>query len=269
MKVLPKMIRTLELFSDGNELEFAAIVSRTGLTRSNQAHILRALCDNRLLEKTGFGRYRLGAKLFELVGGSRERSLLQMLAQRAADNIAGNLRELGVAVAFWRNQRITLAKARPERMVQLSIADRKFDRSGWYTLSSGRLLLALQSDSVILAVLQSVGLPVPSEWPEATDRENLFRQIRRIRAERRVVMRRDNGQLTSIAVPVRDAADADSLALSTVYITGSRQESDQAVVAELRRIAADTAAQLRFHHIAVRDLHGSPSVQPRRSGDPL
>ncbi len=250
MKVLPKIVRMLTLFSHGGEFGFGEIVERTRLTRSNAAHLTSALCECGLLEKSGYGKYRIGPMLFELTGGSREAAQLAMFAERAAANIAGELGELGVVGCFWRDRRITLAKAFPDRMVQLRIADRWFENSGWYRLSSGRLLLAMQPDDRIAAVIEQIGLPPAEAWPEAVTMEGFRAEIERIRTRREVVMQRENGSLTSLAVPVQDADGADSLCVSTVYVTGRKSLSDAEVVDRLRSIASDLETQIVFHHLA-------------------
>ena len=255
MKVLPKLVQVLELFASGDTLSFAQIVERTNLTRSNAAHIVKALCANDLISKTKFGYYCMGPKIFALAGGDFRQNLLYMLAQRGADRIASELDELGVVVACWRNQRITLAKVQPERMVQLSIADRWFEKSGWYRLSSGRLLLALQSDSAIQEIVGSIGLPSAAEWPEAISPEKLQQEIARIRQQRYAAVMRENRRLTSLAVPVQDAAGADTLCVSTVYITGRHQLGDQAILEHLQSIADELHSQICFHHISIEDIN--------------
>jgi len=254
MKVLPKLIRTLRLFADGATLDFAAITASTGLTRSNQAHILHALCENHLLEKSSFGRYRAGAGLWELAGAGAARAALRMLANNAAAAVAGTLNELGVVVCRSRARRITLAKVQPERMVHLAIADRHPEHSGWYSLSAGRLLLALADGDTAAEIVRAAGMPAPGEWPGVHDAASLRCAAAAIRAARQVVLHRENGKITSLAVPVRDASGAPVLALSTVYITGSRSDSDEAVLDRLGAIAEDFAAQLRFHKIALEAL---------------
>lgn len=255
MKVLPKIIKVLELFSNGDTLAFSEIVERTGLSRSNAAHILSALCDNQLIAKSSFGHYCMGTKLYELAGGDCRQNILNMLAQRSADRIASELGELGVVVACWQNQRITLAKVQPESMVQLSIADRWFEKSGWYRLSSGRLLLALQSDDVINNIVEHVGLPSAAEWPEAFTGEKLLEQISVIREKRFVALMRENSRLTSVAVPVKDAAGHDSLCVSTVYITGHHSKSDEEIIACLNSIADELHEQICFHNISIQDIN--------------
>jgi len=255
VKVLPKLVRVLELFAHGDVLPFAQIVERSQLTRSNTAHIVSALCENGLLTKTAFGYYCMGHKIFELAGNDCHQNLLNILAQRSADRIATELGELGVVVAFWQQQRITLAKVQPEGMVQLTIADRWFARSGWYRLSSGRLLLALQDDSTIAAIIRQVGLPTAADWPEAISEEKLFGQIRLIRAERRALAMRENGKLTSLAVPVKDASGRDSLAISTVYITGSKPIARSEIFLKLQQIADELHNQIKFHHIVVDNIN--------------
>ena len=252
MKVLPKIVKVLELFSNGDTLGFAEIVERTQLTRSNAAHILGALCDNQLLKRSSFGHYSMGKKLYELTGGTYRQNILNMLVQRCADRIASELGELGVVAACWKNQRLTLAKVQPKSAVQLSIADHWFEKSGWYRLSSGRLLLALQSDDVINAVVESVGLPSPAEWPEAFTKDKLLNQLAIIRQNRFVAVMRENSHLTSLAVPVKDAAGHDSLCLGTVYITGRHAEDK--IRQDISKIADELHEQLCFHNISIQDI---------------
>ena len=255
MKVLPKIVKVLELFANGDTLAFAEIVEKTQLSRSNAAHILGALCDNGLLAKSSFGHYCTGNKLYELTGGDCRLNILNMLAQRSADRIASELGELGVVVAFWNNCRITLAKVQPERMVQLSIADRWFEKSGWYRLSSGRLLLALQSNEVIKNIVDEYGFPSAAEWPEAITPEKFYSELEIIRQQRQAAVMRENSRLTSLAVPVKDFSGQDTLCVSTVYITGRHQLSDKEIAAKLHEIAGELHEQICFHHISMQDIN--------------
>ena len=252
MKVLPKIVQILELFSNGDTLPFAEIVERTGLTRSNASHILSALCENQVLAKSSFGHYCIGKKLYELAGGTYRQNILSMLVQRCADRIASELGELGVVAACWKNRRMTLAKVQPKSMVQLIIADHWFEKSGWYRLSSGRLLLALQSDHVIHAVIDSVGLPSPAEWPEAFTKDKLLDQLAIIRKKRFVAVMRENNHLTSLAVPVKDAAGHDTLCLGTVYMTGRHAEDK--IRQDISKIADELHEQLCLHNISIQDI---------------
>jgi len=261
MKVLPKIIQVLELFAHGEVLTFAEVAERSGLTRSNTAHILSALCESNLLAKPRFGVYCMGEKIFALAGGECHQNILNMLAWGSADRIASELGELGVVVGFWKQHRVTLAKVQPESMVQLSIADRWFEKSGWYRLSAGRLLLALQSDEVIESIVQKIGLPSASEWLEAITPEKFAAQVQHIRQTRQAVVMRENGRLTSLAVPVKDASGADTLCVSTVYITGSHQEERIELIGKLRKIAGDLHDQVVFHHISMQDMNQIPSRQ--------
>ena len=260
MKVLPKIIQVLELFAHGEVLPFAEVVAKTRLTRSNAAHILSALCDNGLLVKTKFGVYCMGRKIFELAGGECRQNLLNMLAWSSADRIASELGELGVVVGFWRKRRITLAKVQPESMVQLSIAERWFEKSGWYRLSSGRLLLALQSDEVVEEIVQKIGLPSAAEWPEAITPEKFAQQIKLIREARQAVVMRENNRLTSLAIPLQDASGKDVLCVSTVYITGRHDPDDTVFIGKLRQIAGNLHEQISFHHISMQDINQIPSI---------
>ena len=255
MKVLPKLVKVLEVFSNGDTLAFADIVERTQLSRSNAAHILSALCDNRLLAKSSFGHYCMGPKLYELAGGDCRLNILNMLAQRSADRIASELGELGVVVGFWQKCRVTLAKVQPESMVQLSIADRWFEKSGWYRLSSGRLLLALQTPEVVQAIVEEFGYPSAAEWPEAMTPEKFRNELELIRQQRQAVVMRENSRLTSLAVPVKDFSGNDTLCISTVYITGRHPLGDSGLLEKLRMIADDLHEQICFHHISMQDIN--------------
>jgi DNA-binding IclR family transcriptional regulator len=206
-----------------------------------------------LLTKSSFGHYRIGQKLYALSGGDCRINTFNMLVQRSADRIASELGELGVVAACWKNQRITLAKVEPKSTVQLSIADHWFEKSGWYRLSSGRLLLALQSNEVINAVVESVGLPSPAEWPEAFSRDKLMKQLAIIRQKRFVAVMRENDHLTSLAVPVKDAAGNDTLCVGTVYMTG-RHAADK-IRNSINKIAEELHEQLCFHNISMQDIN--------------
>lgn len=251
MKVVPKIAKVLELFAENETLSFGEVVEYSQLNRSTVAHILSALCQCQWLEKTSFGCYRMGAGFYALTGEKRKNKLLAMLAERAARTVAGQLKELGVICCFSQASRITLAKVAPESMVQLSINDRWFENSGWYRQSSGRLLLAMQSESQINAIVDKIGLPTADAWPEAVTWSGFQREIERIRSAREAVVYRENGFLTSLAVSVKDASNKDDLCVSTVYVTGKQCFSETDMLARLREIALDMEIQLSFHQLSV------------------
>ena len=113
----------------------------------------------------------------------------------------------------------------------------------------------MQSKEVIENIVHNIGFPSAAEWHEAITQEKFFRQLELIRQQELAVVLRENSRLTSVAVPVKDAAGKNVLCVSTVYITGRHQLDDQAIVAKLREIADELHQQICFHHISVQDIN--------------
>ena len=68
MKVVHKILQLLELFADGKEYSFTAVIEMTGLSRSNASHLLSALVEEGVLSRSGRGIYRRSEGMFRLSG---------------------------------------------------------------------------------------------------------------------------------------------------------------------------------------------------------
>ena len=96
IKIMPKIITLLELFASGGEYSFSEITAKTGLTRSNVSHLLQALCEEQMLEKVQYGKYRRGSRLTRLGLSVNPWKELIDKAGRCADNLMLWLNELAV-----------------------------------------------------------------------------------------------------------------------------------------------------------------------------
>ncbi|MFA6929338.1 MAG: IclR family transcriptional regulator C-terminal domain-containing protein [Lentisphaeria bacterium] len=255
IKVIPKIVKILELATKQGELSFTELLAGTGLGRSNLSHLLKSLCENGLLCRKGHGRYAPGEKLFLLLRSSDKETALYQIVNRCANNVMYEFNELTVVTACHGGQRLTLVKVRPQgKSHQVNGSGERYQRASWYNTASGRVLLAFQSEEQIRQLVNEYGLPLKSEWPTALTFESLLAEIAFIRQQQTVVFEVDE-YVTSIAVPVPDASGELTLCVSMAFLRALRKFSDQEIIERLRKHAEVMAKEIHFNGIIVSKLH--------------
>ena len=254
IKVTAKIVLLLELAARRRELRFSDLLSETGLGRSNLSHLLRSLCDNGLLVRSGHGRYALGDRLFSLFFRGDRVALLRQIVSRCANNIMYEFNELTVVTARHQGQRLTLLKTRPQgKSHQVNGSGERYQRASWYNTASGRVLFALQDDEQIKRLLEECGLPSAEEWPEAPTAELLWMEIRRIRQQKVLALAVD-ADVRSIAVPVQDFSGEWSLCVSVAFLQALSKFSDLQFIERLRKHAEIMSKEIHFNRIVVSQL---------------
>ena len=261
IKIVPKIITILELFSDGREYSFTEIVVRTGLTRSNVSHLLQSLCEEHLLVKSSYGRYHRGERLILLCMGNNPWQLLLTMAERCADNLMHVLNEQTVVGVRIRSQRITLVKRRPEKMLQVDEqSNGKHYLADWYSTANGRILLAYAPRDVLEEIVRRNGLPDSKVWKEAVTLPRLEKELARIRSGGAVILQVDE-QIKAIGIALRDASGEYLLSLATAFPVFSCPLTDSRILEQLRLAASDLEKEIRIHNLRIADLdHLQPNT---------
>lgn len=114
IKIMPKVIMLLELFADGKEFSVKEVIAHTGLNQSNVSHLLKSLCEENMLERIEYGKYRRGGRLIRLCLGNNPWQELLSKAERCADNLMTWLDELAVIGLRDQDRRLTIVKRRPD-----------------------------------------------------------------------------------------------------------------------------------------------------------
>ena len=254
MKVVPKIMTLLELFAPGEELGFAEITARTGLSRSNASHLLQSLCAEEILVRTGYGKYRRGGRLIGLCAGGNPWHGLLERAGRCANNLVRELDALAVVGMRSGDRRLTVVKRRP--------AHREFPDpppADWYHTANGRILLAYAPREVRQEVVRRHGLPDRHVWRGAQSLPKLERALAAIRERGFVVMDPDTPTV-KIGVPVRDASGEPLLSLAAALATP--RNAPEAMLELVRYQAAVLEEELRVGGIRVADLAAKGLFQP-------
>ena len=175
IKIIPKIIMLLEMFRSGDEISFAEVLKRSGLTKSNISHLLTSLCENGILVKTGYGSYRRGERLVILCGGDNLWTELNRMAERCADNIMAEFNELTVVGVRFQGRRLTIVKRKPVKNIQVELGNERHYQADWYGTANGRILLAFAPEETIREVVRHCGLPPRKIWAEAVSMPKLLR----------------------------------------------------------------------------------------------
>ena len=252
IKIMPKVIMLLELFAAGGEFSFAEIAVRTGLTRSNLSHLLQSLCDEGMIERFEYGKYRRGERLARLCMNSNPWQELLDKAERCADNVMNWLNELTVVGLRDRDRRLTIIKRRPLKNLQVEQEGRSYP-ANWYETANGRILLAYAPKETLRKIVARSGLPERKVWREAVTLPKLETELARIRKQGFVAMDVDE-LIRAIGIPVRDASGEYLMSLSTAYPVFSCRKDEDEIIRYMQDRASVLEEELRIGGIRIADL---------------
>ena len=252
IKIMPKIITLLELFASGEKFSFKEISSRTGLTRSNVSHLLTSLCEENILERVEYGKYRRGERLTRLCMSSNPWQELFSRAERCADNLMLWLNELAVVGMRDQDRRLTIVKRRPVKNLQVEQEGRSYP-ANWYETATGRILLAYVPKEILRKIAARCGLPERKVWREAVTLPKLEMELARIRKQGFVAMDVDE-LIRAIGVPVRDASGEYLMSLSTAYPVFSCRKNEDEIIRYMQDCASVLEEELRIGGIRIIDL---------------
>lgn len=254
VKVVAKIVLILQLMAEHGSMRFAELLIATGLGRSNLSHLLKSLCDIRLLTHCGHGSYGSGEGLNTLLPSFDKKRILFQIVNRCASNLMHELDELVVVSMRHCGERLTLCKERPLlKSHQVNGSGEQYARACWYNTASGRILLAFQSDDSIKKIVESTGLPAGHEWSEVSSIDKLMQAIARIRQERAVILQVDE-YVSAIGIPCADASGEECLCLSTAFLKVYRKFTDVEMIERLRHHADVMRREISFNDIAISKL---------------
>ena len=258
IKIMPKIITLLELFASGGEYSFSEIAAKTGLTRSNVSHLLQALCEEQMLEKVQYGKYRRGNRLTRLGLSVNPWKELIDKAGRCADNLMLWLNELAVVGMRDQEKRLTLVKRKPVKALQVEQENGKLYPADWYSTANGRVLLAFAPPATVRLIVRRCGLPARQVWREAATLPKLERELAAIRKQGYAAMEVDE-LIRALGVPVRDAGGETVMSLATAYPVFTCRKSESEILARMKELAAELEEELKIGDIRIADLKSGPS----------
>lgn len=157
MQVLERALGLLNTLADATgELSLMELCERIGLHKSTVHRLISVLEQNRYVEKTSSGKYRLGLKLFEL--GSRAVAGLD-LRERARphlERLAFETNETVHLCVLDDGEVLYLDKVEPDRSVRLSSSVGR--KNPAHCTAVGKAIMAFMPESEIDAIVQRHGL---------------------------------------------------------------------------------------------------------------
>ena len=258
IKIMPKIITLLELFASGGEYSFSEITGKTGLTRSNVSHLLQALCEEQMLEKVQYGKYRRGIRLARLGASINPWKELIDKAGRCADNLMLWLNELAVVGIRNQEKRLTLVKRKPVKTLQVEQENGKLYPADWYSTANGRVLLAFAPSATVRRIVRRCGLPDRQVWREAATLPRLERELAAIRKRGHAAMDVDE-LIRALGVPVRDAGGEAVMSLATAYPVFTCRKSESEILTRMKELASELEEELKIGDIRIAELKSGPS----------
>lgn len=253
IKIMPKVIVLLELFAGGEELSVKEVIRRSGLNQSNVSHLLKSLCEENMLEHTGYGKYRRAERLVRLCTGGNPWQELLSKAERCADNLISWLNELAVVGMRDCDRRLTIVKRRPLKSLQVDMGPARTYPANWYETASGRVLLAYAPGETVRKIVARCGLPERKVWREACSLPKLAAELARIREQGFVSMDVDE-LIRALGVPVRDASGEILLSLSTAYPVFSCRRKEEEIIRYMRELVSTLEEELRIGGMRIIEL---------------
>ena len=253
IKIMPKVIVLLELFAGGDEFSFREVIEKTGLTRSNVSHLLKSLCEEKILERVEYGKYRRSERLIRLCTGSNPWQELLSRAERCAENLMTWLNELAVVGLRDQDRRLTIVKRRPVRNLQVDQDSARTYPADWYGTANGRVLLAFAPKETLRKIVLQCGLPERKVWREAVSLPKLERELERIRKQGYVSLDADE-LVHALGVPVRDASGEYLMSLATAYPVFSCRKDEAEIIRYMQDLTATLEEELRIAGIRIIDL---------------
>ena len=257
IKIMPKIITLLELFASGGEYSFSEIAGKTGLTRSNVSHLLQSLCEEQMVERVQYGKYRRGLRLARLGQEINPWQDLTDKASRCAENLMLWLNELAVVGMRDHAKRLTLVKRRPVKSLQVEQENGKLYPADWYSTANGRILLAYAPDGIVHQIVRQCGLPDRKVWREASTLPKLEQELSGIRKRGYAALDADE-LIRAMGVPVRDAGGESVLSLATAYPVFTCRKSETEILGRMKEMASVLEEELKIGNIRIVELKKEP-----------
>lgn len=233
IQVVHRAFDILELCAKNPEKVYSLseIADRLQLNHTTCANIVKTLVTRNYIEQIGYKKgYRLGVMAFHLTGNLSFRKDLVKIAKKHMVELVEELNETCLLSILQKTslKRVVLheEQSRHELMIR-TILEKDISRS-----ATGRLLSALLSDSDIHSMIKKFGLPSKDSWPEASTKEGLWMEIKRIREDRIVFHYDKPKHIVGFAVPV--VKDGALIAALSIYMPEIRYRGDMMAVAPNR-----------------------------------
>lgn len=210
----------------GRTYSLTEIAEGLQMNQATCVNILQTLVSKNYIEHLGRKKgYRLGPMAYNLTNNMSYSQNLVLAAKELMEELTATLNETSILGIIRNQKRFIVHLVNSDQDLQV----RSRTERNIYETASGRLLLAYLSNRELESFIQSIGLPAPAVWPEATTTDALRSALAVIRGHELAVTR-SVSHIIGLAVPVRKGGQVVaslSVFLPEVRCTEQRQQDIQ------------------------------------------
>lgn len=179
-QTLNKAMQVLGLFSlERPEWRVSEVAEAMGSPKSTTSELMSDLADQRLLSRTGRGRYRLGWRLFELSQTLLDTTEFRVEARRVMEELVRSWRETVHLAVLDGVQAVYIEKLQPIPAVKIHIS-RAGARLPAHCSGVGKVLLAHSDWEYVAELLRDQGIPALTS-NTITSLDDLAEELERVR----------------------------------------------------------------------------------------
>ncbi len=175
----------------------SAIAAHLNLNAGTCANIIKTLVTRKYIEKIEKKGYCLGSQAFVLTGNEGYQKNLVKAAEKEMELLTGMYDENSLLSVLVKDFRSAVVRITGTNNVQVITTKEK--RA--YDTASGRLLIAMLSESELTTFITKYGLPQKTEWKEAQMEKSLRENLEQIRSKG-YAKQLTAGNIVGYAVPV-------------------------------------------------------------------
>lgn len=247
--MIRKMAHVLDLFSlERPEWGVSEVARELEIPKSTACELLISLDDQRLLRRTGRGRYRLGWRLFELGQTLLDTTEFRTEARRKMQELVERWEETAHLAVLEGVEAVYLEKVQPSPAVKILVS-RTGARLWAHCSGVGKVLLAHREWDEVAGLLRDQGMPALTD-NTLTDPEELAEELEQVRKRGYAYdMEEATSGLCCVAAPIRDYSGevvaAMSLSVPACRFHPRAEELTRAIIEATRHIS-EAAGSSRY-----------------------
>jgi DNA-binding IclR family transcriptional regulator len=215
IQVINRALDIIEIIAKNpdNPTSLGEIADALGLNHGTCANIMKTLVARKYLEQVGTKKgYILGAKTYSISGNDSYRKDLITAAKSEMDKLTELTNENCLLAVMNGEQRIVIHSTSAEQELQVRTSPEKHI----YDAASGRMLLAMQTDTEIERFITKYGLPSAEVWKEVDSTETLKKLLTQFKKEECSLQIVAGRQVIGLAVPIQNGSK--TVASLSIYL---------------------------------------------------
>jgi DNA-binding IclR family transcriptional regulator len=200
IQVINRALNILEFLAHDPEhhKSLSEISEELNLNHGTCANIIKTLVSRNYIEKLDKRKgYCLGSKIYGLTGSEGYKKDLTEMGKEECTFLTKKIKENSLLAVLDQDMRSVLVRIMSTHPIQASTASKK--RA--YNSSSGRVLVAMLTDTDLEKFIRQYGPPKKNEWEGVWDEKSLMDQIAKIR-QNGYAIQLTKEKIVGIAVPV-------------------------------------------------------------------